>query len=258
MPTRPKAIKWAINADLYPALAGSVQLTITGPAGETVKVRRNTDTGWGWVRLATHDTGSGLLVSVDPEAAFGSNTYEVIVGGSVVARSNRVWVPGLPGNEAMLRVALRPNVAWQAVTVEDITDIQRDVVSARWTVIGKDYPVVTADTRQRMTGTMSLIVPSLPAADRLIETVLRDGLPILLRLCPGSRMLERDMYFLAQGLEESRLSFKSERRRIVFDWVEVPPPDGETDLPPPTLWTYDGRTGVGCRVYVRGGGRDVD
>jgi hypothetical protein len=230
---------WTVTASVFAPLPGAVSLTLQGdPDADVIVWRNGPEGGREAVRNLMATGASGLVQHVDPEAPFGEVSYSVESGGALVARSNTVTVPELEGQaRSLLRVVLRPDVQWLPVIVAAQLDLAHASRSAVFPVIGRPDPVFSADVRQMLSGSLVFMVKGVEGADRLVG-ILRDGIPLLLRT--PCRHLIRDMTFVALGVTEARVLGKSGWREVVVDFQQVAWPDGLTETPVASSWTYAG------------------
>lgn len=228
---------WTLTAEAMPSPPGSVSLALTGPPTTAFTIQRNDVDGPHPLRTPPKNTGpSGLVQFVDAEAPFRSVTYSVVSGGVLVVTSNEVRVDDPPGGGGLLRSVLRPAVQYQVVSVITETDIRYATSSVGFPVIGSTDPVVIADKRQNHTGRFQFGVMSLAECDSLMF-MLSDGLPFLLRLCPGGQPFVRDTLFYALGVEELRFD-RSGRRIVSVDYQSTPWVEGLGETGPGTTWLY--------------------
>lgn len=238
---------WTVNAAPYPDLPGSAQVTVTGPPLTSFALERSDPTSGRRVPVRVGSPATdvgGVWYGVDPEAPIGQPaTYTIITGNSDIVTSGPVTVPPPPGGGALLRSVLRPWVDWMQVVVIAETDLNHDTSTTAIPIIGSPDLVVVGDVRRRRSGKFTFAFPNITETDKAL-TILRDGVPILIRFCPGGATKARDCLFYAQQVTETRQA-NSTRRYLLVDYQSVDWVEGATETPPPRPVTYTSLAAVG-------------
>lgn len=227
-----------MSASVNTTLPGSVLVAVSGDPGVTSTiVRVDGSLPEQPVRNWT-DTGNGVESVIDAEAPLGRAVFYRLVrnDGEVLASSNEVECPAPSDGRSLLRSVLKPTVAWMWVEPADETSVVWRTSTKSYPVIGSDTPVIVGEVRQRHEGELSFLCKTVAEASALVS-ILRDGLPMLVRHSPCGSVQGRDVLFYALDVSESRISSNG-WRTVEVRYQSTKFVVGDTEEPPAS-WTFD-------------------
>jgi len=229
---------FTIQASVNTTLPGSVLVAVSGdPNTTSTIVRVDGSLPEQPVRNWT-TTGNGLESVVDAEAPLGRPVFYRLIEntGQVLAASNEVECPAPSDGRSLLRSVLKPTVAWMWVEPADETGVTWRTSTKPYDVIGSDTPVVVGEVRQRHAGELSFLCKTVAEASALVS-ILRDGLPMLVRHSPCGSVQGRDVLFYALDVTESRIASNG-WRTVEVRYQSTKFVVGDTEEPPAS-WTFD-------------------
>jgi len=235
---------FTISAIVNTTLPGSVQVNVTGdPAVQSTIVRVDGSLPEQPVRNWS-DTGSGIEFVIDCEAPLGRPVFYKLLSyfGDVLATSETVTCPEDPEGRSILRSVLKPHTAWMWCEPQTETGVRWSTSTRSYEVIGSDTPVVVGELRQRHTGTLAFFCKTPTEVDQMVS-ILRDGLPMLVRHSPCANRSTRDMLFYALDVEES-LFRNGPWRTVAVDYQTTKFVVGDTEEPP-SSWTFEALAATG-------------
>jgi hypothetical protein len=226
-----------ISAQVNGTLPGSVLVAVTGDPGVPSSIIRVDGAFPGQYVRNYSGTGTGLETVVDAEAPLGRLVYYRLLAydGSVLAQSNTVQCAEPADGRSLLRSVLKPTVAWLWVEPQDEAGVQWRTSTTAFDIVGSDTPVVVGEVRQRHAGTLSFLAKSVGEANDIVS-LLRDGLPMLLRHSPCAGRQTRDMLFYAGSITEV-IRTSQGWRTVLVDYQTTKFVQGDTDEPP-SSWDF--------------------
>lgn len=222
---------FTLTATVNPTLPGSVQLGVVGDPAVQSSIQR-IDAHYAAQPVRNYDSsGSGIESVIDCEAPLGRPVHYLLLdyNGAVLASSAPVTCPPLASGRSLLRSVLKPSVVWLEVEPQDETGVEWPTSTAVHIIPDSPDPVVVGGTRQRHRGVISFLCRSIPEADQLVS-IMRDGVPLLLRHDPCSQTQTRDMLFFAGDVSEVRWQ-RDGWRLVIADYVTTGFVPGVTEEP---------------------------
>lgn len=230
---------FALSVSLNSSIPGAVDIVVDG----------DPDTACALYRVGVqnlpvrnfHGIGSsGIEAVVDTEPPLGRAVHYNLVDpdGTILAQSADIFVPPIPGGYALLRSVLNPFAGWMTVTLVDDSGIGFESSSAVFPIEGSSQVTVVGGMRRYRRGTYTFATKTLAEADQLIG-LLRDGVPMLLRVCPTGGVRARDTMFYGLGLQDAWWGADG-ARVVAVDYQAVDPANivGDTETPPPLTWDF--------------------
>lgn len=223
---------FTLTAEVYPDMPGAVTLHVAGTAGVTSTLYR-IDGSLPQQPVRNYSTsGSGLVTVVDCEAPLGRPVSYTLENssGTLLAASGEVLCDAHPDGWSLIRSVLKPSVMWMWAEPEDEAGVQWPTSTTSFAVVGSDTPIPVGEVRQRYASTLSFLMRSTDEANQLVS-ILRDGLPILIRHSPCATAQTRDVLCYVRDVSEVRRG-RDGWRSVVCDIQSTKFVAGDTLAPP--------------------------
>jgi hypothetical protein len=192
----------------FPGMAAPIVITRSAAGGEAVPVRDADPAAAGVESLSDREAPFGLPLVYT--ATYGPNGDVATASALLESTRPRLEHPGI----ASLGL-------W--VDIVDDTPPEWAGASIVHEVIGRTYPLTTAQPMRARSGTLTLSVDGPAGVDQVLE-VLSTGLPVLLRVTRRDRF--RDGWITATAVRDAHTSGLQAGRALEIDYLETARPIG--------------------------------